>query len=179
MPNCTPNRYDWSNGFPRAPHRTPWRRLILDTIVFGWCIGGLVLMCLLLFACGGVPQSLSLDPTFTPAEVAAIGDARNQWCDANGWCPSFVTDGEAHIVRDTTMSFDPTPGGKNVSGNTDQATNRVKLNAGKLDAMPEIAWLLIAHEMGHLQGIAHHGAPDCTMYFEHEEPAFALTCEGR
>lgn len=180
--NCSPTRYDWSSGCPRAipRHITPWRRLILDTIVFGWCIGGLVLMCLLLFACGGAPQSISLDPEFTPSEVAAIQDARDQWCHVKGWCPDFVTDGDIHIERRAGMGVEAAQG-----GHTDEHANvtftqwTIWVNGDKLSAFPEVAWVVVAHELGHVQGIDHHGGPECTMFWQHTVPSFDLTCEGQ
>ena len=43
-------------------------------------------------ACGGrvPPNTLSISPGFDEVQVAAIHDARDQWCEAVGWCPSFV-----------------------------------------------------------------------------------------
>ncbi len=139
----------------------------------------LALLTIAAFGCAGVPESLSLDPTFAPSEVAAIQDARDQWCEVKGWCPTFVTDGEWYIVR-VTGDGALLPGQTRVgSSHTDQAENTTYIDGDLIAAWPEMTWLIVAHELGHVQNIDHHGAVECTMSGKpHTEPSFTLTCEG-
>ncbi len=137
----------------------------------------LIIMTMVLAGCSGPPGSLSLDPSFTEYEVAAIGDARNQWCEKTGWCPYFVTDGEYHIKRDDTMPYDPAPYAENVSGITHRDSRTVVLNAKKFNASPDMVWIIAAHELGHVYGLEddrERGHEDCTMFWIHEEPEYQL-----
>lgn len=135
-----------------------------------------LLLVLLLCACGGPPVSLSLDPLFTPAEVAAIQDARDQWCEHNGWCPTWSADGEAHIQR--VPGPPVVPGEPGVMAFTPQDDRTIVVYGTYADAWPDGFWMVIAHEMGHLQDIEHHGGPECLMSGEdHTEPLFTLACE--
>lgn len=147
-----------------------------------WTAWSLSVVCLALLVamsgCAGVPRSLSLDPTFTPSETAAIQDARDQWCSAKGWCPDFVTDGEWHMVR-LTGDGPLLPGQTRVgSSHTDHAQSTTFIDGDLISDWPEMTWLIVAHELGHVQDIDHHGAASCTMSEQaHTEPSFELTCE--
>lgn len=131
-----------------------------------------------LSGCGqAIPTSLSLDPLFTESEVAAAKDARDQWCATDGWCPSWSFDGEAHIVRDIVTEPLPPPGTHMVGGRERTSDGDAHVDGRILDADPSMAWVILAHEMGHLQGIDHHGKPGCTMFWFQPESRFELTCE--
>lgn len=130
---------------------------------------------LALTGCGGPPQSISLDPLFSADQVAAIQDARDQWCETNGWCPIWSWDGEAHIVLQSGYA-----NMGHVDGSyafTHEATDTVYVSAEKAVASPDMFWVALAHEMGHLQGIAHHGTPGCTMFWYQDKPVYQLECE--
>lgn len=130
---------------------------------------------LALAACGGPPQSLSLDPLFTPLQVAQIQDARDQWCETNGWCPTWAADGEAHIRLVTHAEYLKFHREKYSAMFTYDYT--VRIDSSQFDRYPEMFWVSVAHEMGHLQGMGHHGHIGCTMFWYQPMPVYTLACE--
>lgn len=125
------------------------------------------------------PRSLSIDPRFSPLEQAQIRDAVDQWCATNGWCPDVGVEQEAqaHIWRDTDEEFSRFEDKPGVWGHTVNSSDTVHILGTGLDSWPEMTWLVVAHELGHLQNIDHHGSSGCTMFWEQSEPAYQLTCE--
>lgn len=146
---------------------TIWHVLI--AVACYWLMGAIMM------GCGGAPASLSLDTRFSPAEVLVIQDARDQWCDKTGWCPSWSTDGEAHILRATDAEYEGYDRPAASGGFTEGYLTVLK--GGLIDTDPAMLWVKVAHEMGHLQGEDHHGAQGCTMFWKQVFPRFTLTCE--
>lgn len=126
--------------------------------------------------CGGIPQTIRLDDRFSAVEIATITDARDQWCEKAAYCPELVmAGGEARILlQDTDV---PAVSKKVVGGHTNQHQRKIMLSDGVMDAEPELLWVMVAHELGHLQGIDHHGTADCTMFWLQTTPKYDLTCE--
>lgn len=140
----------------------------------------------LLFLCSGCSAAgdgysvarftLSVPASFTPEQVAMTEDARDQWCAAKGWCPAVVVGSAGKRIE---VLNDPAPaeGEAATGGHTDVSDQVIAVEQWTLDSRPDMFWLIIGHEMGHLQGIGHHGNPDCTMFWFHDEPSFDLACE--
>lgn len=136
----------------------------------------LVVLALLLVACGGPPASLSIDPLFSDVQRATIVDARDAWCEKNGYCPSWSADGEAHIQLIPGERV--APGTAGAMAETPLSDDKIMIENAFLQAWPEGLWMIVAHELGHLQDIPHHGPVECLMSAEyHREPIFELTCE--
>lgn len=70
------------------------------------------------------------------------------------------------------------PGETYVGAHTDHSKSTVFINAKQLEEWPEMTWITISHELGHVKGLAHHGNQECTMYWEQKEPVFKLECEN-
>lgn len=131
---------------------------------------------LALAACGGPPASLSIDPLFSELQRSVIVDARDAWCEKRGWCPSWSADGEAHIQLIRGEMAPPETVG--AMGETPQSDDKVMIEESFLLAFPEGLWMIVAHEMGHLQDIPHHGPVNCLMSAGvHVEPIYELSCE--
>lgn len=146
---------------------TIWHVLI--AVACYWLMGAIMM------GCGGAPQSISLDPMFTPDQVAAIGDARDQWCGKTGWCPSWSADGEAHIVLTTGEHFATLGRSAGAFAYTDSNSNVVVVNGAKAAAEPDMFWVALAHELGHLQGFDDDRVDSrCTMYWKHTIPEYEL-----
>jgi hypothetical protein len=137
----------------------------------------LACLALTLSGCGGPPQSISIDPTASPEVRAAIEDARDAWCETDGWCPITTFDGELHIVIDHPSEPLPPPGTHMAGGHTPHQDSAIHLDGRVLEAQPDMTWILAAHELGHAHGIDHHGKPGCTMFYLQDGPRFAITCE--
>lgn len=148
---------------------TIWHVLI--AVACYWLMGAMLL------GCGGAPESVSIDPTLTMAERAAIQDAIDQWCAADGWCPEVVFDGEAHIVVLTGAEYADRRRSPGSFAFTDESLGVIYINGAKRAAEPEMFWVALAHELGHLQGIEHHGLPGCTMNAVQTQAVYALACE--
>lgn len=121
-------------------------------------------------------MTLSVPYSFTPEQVAMTEDARDQWCAANGWCPATVYGAAGKRVSIERDGF-VAPGSEGVAAHTHVAEQDIVVQEWALDAVPDMFWIIIAHEMGHLQGIKHHGGPECTMFWEHLVPSYELACE--
>lgn len=120
---------------------------------------------------------LSVPTSFSAEQVAATEDARDQWCAANGWCPAVVVGSAGKRIEIVNTVAEPAPGAPAVGARTDVRVQEIELQEWAYEDAGDKFWLIVAHEMGHLQRIAHHGTPDCTMYWEHSEPTYQLTCE--
>lgn len=134
-----------------------------------------------LVGCAGPPQTIRIDDRFDAVEVATIQDAVDQWCEKTAYCPELVrAGGEARILlKDTPTPVADASGHyrPGVGGHTNRGQRKIYLSDGVIEVAPEMLWVIIAHELGHLQGINHHGGPECTMYWEHNAPVYTLNCE--
>lgn len=127
---------------------------------------------------GGPCELLSTPGALTPVQQALIADARDQWCARTGWCPTIIVGGDvgARIELWEPDSPPPVPGAAIVGAHTLVAEQVIQVHPWALDS--EMAWVVIAHEMGHLQGIGHHGPDEhCTMFWRHLAPSYILECE--
>jgi hypothetical protein len=140
-----------------------------------WIIAlAVVVLCSIEVGCTGAPQSIRLDPDFTEQEVSVITDARDQWCEKTGWCPTLDARGDAEIIIEAAGPV--ARGQAYTAGHTHGWTTAI--SAHLLAADPDMLWLTAAHELGHLNLVEHHGADEgCTMFWQHRTPAFDLTCE--
>lgn len=119
---------------------------------------------------------LSTPASLTPVQQALIADARDQWCATTGWCPAIIVGGDVGACIELWPGAPPAPGEAIVGAHTDEDGQVISVHPWALDS--EMAWLVVAHEMGHLQHIEHHGSSEsCTMYWEHFVPAYTLECE--
>jgi hypothetical protein len=148
-------------------------------------IAGAVLMASLLFSgCSAAGDgysvarmTLSVPDAFTPEQVAATEDARDQWCAANGWCPTIVHGAAGKKIRLTDA--DPeAKGGGHVAARTYEDEQEIVMWSQALAENTDLFWVEISHEMGHLQGIGHHGPDESyTMFWKHTEPSYTLVGE--
>jgi hypothetical protein len=164
------------------PKRLPYVAPIMPRIdPFPPMIAALVVIALTAFmllatGCGyQPPQSIRLDPTFTPVQVAVIEDALDQWCAADGWCPFLSNDGEVPILKTPDQFVEH--GREYEAARTYSDPSRIIVSGYLADLDPEMLWIVVAHELGHLHGVAHHGGPECTMFGRHSAPSTTLACE--
>lgn len=126
------------------------------------------------------PRVVSLPASLSEERVASAEDAISQWCTADLWCPD-VDIGGLFGARVIIGQVDTSPckpsHGLMPAACTDEDSHQVFVDEDRLDARPDMWWLIIAHELGHLHYIEHHGGPECTLYWQHSEPSYTLTCE--
>jgi hypothetical protein len=107
---------------------------------------GTLALCVDSGCAGGPPQSLSFDPLFSQETRDAGAEAVAAWCDAVGWCPTIVPNqGESHFVR----VAGPKP--QNAGGLVEGRNGGYLIEMWDEDWLPEDAFAMFAHEMGHFQ----------------------------
>ena len=121
---------------------------------------------------GPVPDELAISPGFTALQRVAIEDAARVWCEVKGECfeivpwgtdeaPSFrVDDGAAEIRTDTRYSRHGRP--ESSCGFTSDPPGgwvaTMNMQRPECYENTTIFWRAVAHELGHLRGIEHHGS---------------------
>lgn len=124
----------------------------------------IIAIALALSACEPAPPStVSIDMVFTLEQRAEIVAGLDAWCDAVGWCPEVVSDGEGRIhgTRDYS-SHNRTPGSAAFEFPHDRTGAGVNPGASEVlvdlqwaDKYPECFRVAVWHELGHF-GIEGH-----------------------
>lgn len=151
-----------------------------------FCLAGAVFMWVIAFAVlvGCSPEGdirfISVPNSLTEVQRAAVQDAVDQWCAADGFCPTVIGErpgerAQGEVLLDTAAAYEHMNREPNSGAFTHAATHTITINEDH-DG-PEMFWLVIAHELGHLHGVKHHGGPECTMFWTHSEPSYTLACE--
>jgi hypothetical protein len=93
-----------------------------------------------------LPKVLQVQDGFSEAQVEVLHDVRDEWCEATGWCPSFVGWG-TQVFAELDMEDCVTCDEKTL-GYNDGA--HVHLNVGH-PGMGDLDrfWYTAAHEFGH------------------------------
>jgi hypothetical protein len=141
-------------------------------------VRSLIILVLVLLAsgCSGPPQTIDLEG-FDAMQTVLIQDVADQWCRANGYCPTIVAEGGEGHIRIEQSSI-PAEGEDARGGHTPSSGQTIFVESWILSTFPEALWVTVAHEFGHLQGIEHHGGSECTMSVNPDAPAYELRCEN-
>lgn len=133
----------------------------MDTLGF-LAAAALALAALAQFGCAApLPATYSVDTEFTMDQQREVHEALQDWCDAVGWCPFEVSDGELHIsVASDYARINDTPGSRgfetdNVSISVNPGGSAIFFQSEFLDDFPECFGVTIRHELGHV-GIDQH-----------------------
>ena len=121
----------------------------------------IVLVLLLIAGCYpypvDVPDEVSIDNSFSPAQQVVIRDAMEAWCRVEGYCPVEVPFTVARkngaIILDTNYARH----GRAQDSAAFESQGRVIVNADH-SALEDlhVFWRVIAHEIGHMSGLSGH-----------------------
>lgn len=106
------------------------------------------------------PQTYSLDPGLSEAQAAAVHDARDQWCEAVGYCPTLAKwSGEGEdgaVVWDFSYERHGKPGSIAFNQRGYGRPSVIVLDAAALEQRDlGMFHSIVMHEFGH-HGIAEH-----------------------
>lgn len=94
---------------------------------------------------GELPKVLQVQDGFSEAQMEAIHDVRDSWCEASGWCPSFYGWGArvfAELDMDDCITCD-----ESTMGYNDGPHVHIDVRHPGMDL--DTFWYTVAHEFGH------------------------------
>lgn len=141
-------------------------RLMAETLGFVAAISLALFALTLVAGCNpGPPSTVSIGTEFTLEQRAEIVAGIDAWCDAVGWCPYVVTDGEGKIHGTRNYkAYNRTEGSAAVhyphdrtGMGTNPGASEVIMDLDFADDQPECFRAAAWHELGHF-GIEGHTA---------------------